>query len=113
MIEVEGRRGDPARRLRTVQELVRLQVGPYEITGRLHRSPSAQPLAAVSGWARFVPLTDAAVAIAGSDEAPVRREVILVNRDRIGKTEPLDEIVVHESEAWPPLPTEEAPPARR
>lgn len=107
VIEVEGRRGDPARRQRTIQEPVRLQVGPYEIVGRLHRPPAGQPLAAVSGWVRFVPVTEAVLSIAGRDEEPLRREVILVNRERIGRTDPLHEIVVQESEPWPPLPNEE------
>ena len=40
VIEVNGRRGDPARRLRTVEERVTLELGPFEVTGNLHRPPT-------------------------------------------------------------------------
>ncbi len=85
IIEVAGHRGDPARRLRTVPERVRLEVGPFDVTGYVHRAPSAAPLAALSRWARFVPVTDAEFRCAGRDDEPTRREVVLVNRDRISR----------------------------
>lgn len=83
LIEVTGRRGDPARRHRTVAERVRLEVGPYTITGDLHRSPSLPPLNALTRWSRFVPVTGALVEI-GPDRVPSHHDVVLVNRDRIG-----------------------------
>ena len=89
LIEVKGRRGDPERRLRTVEERVALQVGPFVVTGNLHRSPSAQPLAALSGWSRFVPVTDAVIDVGGAPAAPVHEEVVLVNRDRVSASRPL------------------------
>lgn len=88
LIEVEGRRGDPARRLRTVEERVELEVGPFIVTGNLHRSPNSQPLAALYRWSKFVPLTDAAFRI-GRDAPEVRRDVLLVNRERIAKSNPI------------------------
>jgi hypothetical protein len=89
VIEVRGRRGDPSRRLRTVEERVILEIGPYVVTGNLHRPPHTQPLAALSRWTRFLPVTDAVLQV--SPDAPGRREeVLLVNRDRIAKSEPLD-----------------------
>lgn len=109
VIEVNGRRGDPERRLRTVRDRVVLRVGPFTISGSLHRPASAQPLAAVSGWMRFVPVTDAVVAIEGEAEAQEPRDVVLVNRERIARADVLDEIVVYPSEEWPPLPTEDVP----
>jgi hypothetical protein len=83
LIEVAGRRGDPTRRLRTVPEHIRLEVGPYVVTGFLHRSPSAHPLNALNRWSRFLPVTDAEVEIDGGTAAPASHEVVLVNRDRI------------------------------
>ena len=86
VIEVHGRRGDPGRRLRTVEERVTLELGPFVVTGNLHRPPSAQPLAALSRWARFVPMTDALVGLRDRDGERVAQQVVLVNRERIGKT---------------------------
>ena len=83
LIEVAGRRGDPLRRMRTIAEHVRLDVGPYTIEGYLHRSPSSHPLNALNRWSRFIPVTDARVEVEGSSVAPVAHEVVLVNRDRI------------------------------
>ncbi len=82
LIEVTGRRGDPARRHRTVAEHVRLEVGPYTVIGDLHRSPSLPPLNALTRWSRFVPVTDALVELGGGRE-PAHHDVVLVNRDRI------------------------------
>jgi hypothetical protein len=88
LIEVDGRRGDPTRRLRTVPEPVTLQVGPFEVVGNLHRAPHAAPLASLNKWVRFVPVTDAEVRVRSQGAAPVHRDVILVNLGRISKTEP-------------------------
>ncbi len=93
IIEVEGHRGDPNRRLRTVPERVRMQVGPFEVTGNLHRQPSAAPLASLARWMRFVPMTEAEFHVAGTAATPTRRDVVLVNRERISRTETLA--------AWP------------
>jgi hypothetical protein len=104
LIEVEGRRGDSSRRLRTIRELVELQLGPFRITGNLHRSPSAQPFAALSRWARFVPLTDAVVVVAGRAGDPLRRDVVLVNRERIERSEPLVSLQIEPRNGWSGLP---------
>lgn len=89
LIEVEGHRGDPTRRMRTVPERVRLQVGPFEVTGNLHRAPSAAPLASLAGWMRFVPMTEVEFRYTGRDATPTRRDVVLVNRERIGRMQAL------------------------
>lgn len=88
LVEVEGRQGDPARRLRTVSELVDLELGPYRVTGNIHRAPNAQPLAALTRWARFIPVTDATVVVMGRGGEPARMAVVLVNRERVERAEP-------------------------
>jgi hypothetical protein len=94
LIEVNGRRGDPNRRLRTVEERVALQVGPFVVTGNLHRSPSAHPLAALSSWSRFVPVTDALIEVGGTPAEPLHEDVILVNRDRISASRQLAPVAI-------------------
>ena len=111
VIEVNGRPGDPARRQRTVTDRVMLQIGPFRVTGGLHRPPSTQPLAALAGWNRFLPVTDADVEVPGQDGTPVHLDVVLVNRERITKHERLPDIQVFESQPWPPLPTQDPDPA--
>ena len=98
LIEVNGRRGDPIRRLRTIQEPVALRVGPFVVTGNLHRPPSAQPLAALTRWARFVPVTDAMIEVGGTPAEPVHQDVILVNRERISASRPLAAIAIRPEE---------------
>lgn len=100
LIEVEGHRGDPARRMRTVPERVRMQVGPFEVTGNLHRPPSAQPMASLARWVRFVPMTEVEFRYTGSDAQPTRRDVVLVNRERITRTEPLVAIPEATPDPW-------------
>ena len=82
LIQVAGRRGDPTRRKRTIEDRVALEIGPFIVTGNIHRPPSAQPLAALSRWTRFVPVTDAVIEIPGTAE-PMHQDVVLVNRERI------------------------------
>jgi hypothetical protein len=87
IIEVDGHRGDPTRRLRTITDRVWMQVGPFEVTGNLHRAPSAAPMASLARWVRFVPMTEVDFRFVGRDMAPTHRDVVLVNRDRITRTE--------------------------
>lgn len=89
LIEVSGRRGDPTRRLRTVEERVALRIGPFTVTGNLHRAPTAQPLAALSRWTWFVPVTDAMIEVGDGSSEPMRQDVVLVNRERIAASRPL------------------------
>ncbi len=89
LIEVEGHRGDPTRRMRTVPERVWMQVGPFEVIGNLHRSPNAAPLASLGRWLWFVPMTDVAFRYTGRDGAPTMRDVVLVNRERISRPQAL------------------------
>ncbi|MFL5719464.1 MAG: hypothetical protein ACJ778_03185 [Chloroflexota bacterium] len=95
LIPVQGRRGDPTKRVRTVEERVTLELGPYLVTGNLHRMPTAQALAALTRRTRFVPVTDAIVVLRNRpDDAPMQEEVVLVNLDRIGKTRTLSLVPV-------------------
>lgn len=107
LVEVNGRRGDPARRRRTVEERVKVEVGPYIVTGNLHRPPNTQPLAALSRWTRFVPMTDASLGLRDGSDPVSHLEVLLVNRDRIGKTEIIAVVPVYTTGEWSPLPPAE------
>lgn len=98
LVEVEGRRGDPTRRQRTVLELVELELGPYRVTGNIHRAPSAQPMAALTRWARFIPVTQASVTIIGRGGDPALMDVVLVNRERVERAEPLTPIPIEPDE---------------
>jgi hypothetical protein len=93
LIEVEGRQGDPERRLRTIREHVKLEVGPYTVTGYLHRPPHAQQLNALTHWSRFMPVTDAEVELDGATTSPAHHDVLLVNRDKVSTYDVLLEAV--------------------
>ena len=99
LIEVEGRQGDPNRRLRTITEPVRLEIGPFRVTGNLHRSPASQPFAALSMHHRFFPVTDAYLDLLDGSRPTRSLAVLLVNRELVGKTEPLAQIAVWADDA--------------
>jgi hypothetical protein len=98
VIEVVGREGDPVRKLRTIEEPVLMELGPFVVTGNLHRSPSSPPLASLQRWQRFVPVTTATVRVGDGTRHVLTRDVILVNRDLIRKTEPLAAIPIWSDE---------------
>ncbi len=100
LIEVQGRRGDPTRRLRTIEDRVTVEVGPFAVTGNLHRPPNTQPLAALGRWARFVPMTDATVVVKGTADGH-HQDVVLVNRERIGTAEEIVVVPVYGGDATP------------
>ncbi len=100
VIPAQGRRGDPTKRVRTVEERVSLELGPYWVTGNLHRMPTAQALAALTRRTRFVPLTDAILIMRDRpDDEPMHEEVVLINLDRIGKTQAVSLVPVM-TEEW-------------
>ena len=102
LVEVEGRRGDPTKRVRTVEERVTLELGPYWVTGNLHRMPTSQALAALTRRTRFVPVTDAIVVMRDRPDEPMHEEVILVNLDRVGRTETVSLVpVMVGTDDWP------------
>lgn len=92
VIEVDGHGGDPARRLRTVEERVVVEVGPFRVTGNLHRPPSTAPMAALSRRNRFVPMTDAVLELREGASVPLPRAVVLLNRERITKWDVVAEV---------------------
>ena len=94
LIEIEGHQGDPIRRTRTIEDPVRLEIGPFQVTGSLHRHPAAQPLAALTRRQRFVPVTDATIDLLDGSRAGLRRGVVLVNRELVHKHEPLSQVPV-------------------
>lgn len=98
LIEVTGRRGDPTRRLRTVEERVVLEIGPYVVTGNLHRPPNTHSMAALGRSAKFVPVTNAEFRL-GPDGPERHHEVLLVNRERIAKSEALFHVPVQPAHA--------------
>jgi hypothetical protein len=102
VIEVQGRRGDPVRRRRTVEERVTVEVGPFVVTGFVHRPPSTQPLASLQGWARFVPVTDAVVGLREREDRE-HQDVVLVNRERISKAVPLSALPPYANDPAPAL----------
>jgi hypothetical protein len=92
VIEVDGRRGDPTRRLRTVVERVVVEVGPFRVTGNFHRPPNTAPMAALSRRSRFVPMTDAVLELRDREAIPLPRAVVLLNKERIAKWDHVAEV---------------------
>ena len=63
--------------------------------------PTTQALAALTKRTRFVPLTEAIVVMRDRpDEAPMEEEVVLVNLDRVGRTETISLVPVM-ADDWP------------
>jgi hypothetical protein len=94
LIAADGRQGDPIRRTRTITDPVRLEIGPFRVTGNLHRHPASQPMAALSRHARFVPMTDATLDLLDGSRPSEELPVLLVNRALVRKHEPLAGIPV-------------------
>ena len=80
-VVVEGTRGDPARRLRTMSRMVDVSVGPYRVAASLHATPAADPMHRVTRGPAFVPLTDATIRYhANGEDISESVPVLLVNR---------------------------------
>jgi hypothetical protein len=94
MIEIDGHQGDPIRRTRTIIDPVRLEIGPFRVTGNLHRHPASQPLAALTRHQRFVPVTGATIDLIDGSRTTFERDVVLVNRELVRKHEPLSQLAV-------------------
>jgi hypothetical protein len=101
LIAADGRQGDPARRLRTILDPVRLEIGPFRVTGNLHRSPASPHLAALTRHQRFIPVTDAQVEVLDGATPAENLAVLLVNRELVRAHEALDEIPVWMDDAAP------------
>jgi hypothetical protein len=76
-----GPRGDLARRLNTRTARVEVEVGPYQIVGRVHGPPTADPFASVLRRAGWIPMTEATVTyVRGGEEVIDKVTTLLVNR---------------------------------
>ena len=80
-VVASGPRGDAARRLSTRTTRVEVEVGPYLVVGRVHGTPTSDPL----GWflrrPAWVPLTEANVVYCrGAHDVSEKVTTLLVNR---------------------------------
>jgi len=83
VVSATGPRGDPRRRLRTRPHPMRAQVGPYEVFGYLHATPTADPVTTALRRA-VVPMTTGWIRYRrGSEMIERRHDGMLINRDRI------------------------------
>ncbi len=84
VVQLPGPRGDPARRHRTRQDPVKIQLGRYQVVGDLHTLPGLDPVTSIRQRAAMVPLTDAWIEF---DVGPVRRRqrvgAIAINCDHV------------------------------
>jgi hypothetical protein len=82
VVEAFGPRGSANRRQRTRPHAMAVKLGPYEIRGYLHVSPTADPLIALRRRKPIVPLTDAALEFTCAGVRQVRRHsTMLFNRE--------------------------------
>ena len=87
VIEVQGRRGDPDRRLRTVEERVTLRA--RSVRGHRQSPPAAaHPVAGLAEPVGPLRADDGCPGrgLRDRDDERVAQPVVLVNRERIGKT---------------------------
>ena len=80
--------------LEAIEDPVRLEVGPFRVTGNLHRHPASQPFAALTRHQRFVPVTGATIDLLDGSRTTFARDVVLVNRELVQNHEPLAQIPV-------------------
>jgi hypothetical protein len=80
-VVVSGPRGDVARRLHTRTTHVEVEVGPYLVEGRVHGTPTSEPLAVFLRQVAWVPLTEATVKYrCGAGDVSDEMATLLVNR---------------------------------
>ena len=84
LVHAVGPRGDPARRQRTRQHPLAMQLGPYHVRGYFHALPGSDPIAALRRRKPMVPLTEAWVEYQ-SGQVRQRRRVatVVVNREQL------------------------------
>jgi hypothetical protein len=88
-IEASGTRGQPQRRIRTLQSRMEFVLGPYRVLGQLHTPPGADPLAALARRKPMVPVTASTIGYNVGAETRLRDvETLLVNRERIDRVSP-------------------------
>jgi hypothetical protein len=84
LVHAVGPRGDPARRQRTRQHPIAMQLGPYHVRGYFHALPGSDPIAAFRRRKSMVPLTEAWVEYqSGSVRQRRRVATVVVNREQL------------------------------
>ena len=84
VVHAAGPRGSQARRHRTRQHPLAIQLGPYHVRGYLHALPGSDPLLAIRRRKAMVPLTDARIEWAvGADHHRRRVGALLINREQL------------------------------
>ena len=84
LVHAAGPRGSQARRHRTRQHPLAIQLGPYHVRGYLHALPGFDPSLAIRRRKAMVPLTDARVEWPfGADHHRRRVGALLINREQL------------------------------
>jgi len=84
LVHAVGPRGDPARRQRTRQHPIAMQLGPYHVRGYFHALPGTDPIAALRRRKAMVPITEAWVEYqSGSIRQRRRVSTVVVNREQL------------------------------
>jgi len=84
LVHATGPRGSLARRHRTRQHALAMQIGPYHIRGYVHALPGSDPVTSLRRRKTMVPLTDAWIEYAiGTTRERRRVAAVVVNREQI------------------------------
>lgn len=84
LVHATGPRGSQARRQRTRQHPLAVQVGPYHIRGYLHALPGSDPISSIRRRKTMVPLTEAWIEYSvGSVRQRRRVGAVVVNREQV------------------------------
>jgi hypothetical protein len=81
-VKVTGPRGSKALRIITVPHRVQVQIGPYNILGRLNAAPGDAPMKSLESRGIMLPLTDATIAYVVGGILEVRdATTVIINRE--------------------------------
>ncbi len=84
MVHAMGPRGDRARRTRTRQHPVAIQLGPYHVRGYIHALPGSDPIAGFRRRRPMVPITDAWIEYTTGKTRQRRRVgTLIINRELV------------------------------
>jgi hypothetical protein len=108
LVHATGPRGSQARRQRTRQHPLAMQVGPYHLRGYFHALPGSDPVNALRRRKTMVPLTDAWIEYSlGGTRQRRRAGAVVLNREQLDWVVPAldDEVEVPDL----PLQVEQGP----
>jgi hypothetical protein len=108
LVHATGPRGSQARRQRTRQHPLAMQVGPYHLRGYFHALPGSDPVNALRRRKTMVPLTDAWIEYGlGGTRQRRRAGAVVLNREQLDWVVPAldDEVEVPDL----PLQVEQGP----